>query len=64
MTGSGAEPGVVDPLGETLAAAVRRTGARSGGVYLLDPTEAVIGLVALCGIPVDAFAPWWRAPFA
>ncbi|MER6155835.1 SpoIIE family protein phosphatase [Streptomyces sp. NPDC001868] len=64
MTGSGERPGVVDPLGETLAAAVRRTGARSGGVYLLDPAEAVLGLVALCGVPVDAFAPWWRAPFA
>ncbi|MDX2762426.1 SpoIIE family protein phosphatase [Streptomyces europaeiscabiei] len=64
MTGSGEEPGVVDPLGETLAAAVRRTGARSGGVYLLDPAEAVLGLVALCGVPVDAFAPWWRAPYS
>ncbi|QFQ95749.1 SpoIIE family protein phosphatase [Streptomyces phaeolivaceus] len=64
MTGSGVEPGVVDPLGETLAAAVRRAGARSGGVYLLDPTESVVGLIALCGIPVDAFAPWWRAPFS
>lgn len=55
---------MVDPLGETLAAAVRRTGARSGGVYLLDPAEAVLGLVALCGVPVDAFAPWWRAPYS
>jgi PAS domain-containing protein len=47
-----------------LAAAVRRTGARSGGVYLLDPAEASLRLVALCGLPVDAFAPWWRVSFA
>jgi PAS domain-containing protein len=55
---------VADPLGEALAAAVRRTGARSGGVYLLDREEDALGLVALCGLPVDAFAPWWRASFA
>ncbi|MFF9036231.1 SpoIIE family protein phosphatase [Streptomyces sp. NPDC014892] len=64
MTGPGAEPGAADPLGETLAAIVRRTGARSAGVYVLDPAEAVLGLIALCGVPVDAFAPWWRAPYA
>ncbi|MFE7761347.1 SpoIIE family protein phosphatase [Streptomyces sp. NPDC057438] len=64
MTGSGGSPGAADPLGESLAAAVRRTGARSGGVYLLDPAETTLGLIALCGVPVDAFAPWWRAPFS
>ncbi|MEH0528577.1 SpoIIE family protein phosphatase [Streptomyces stelliscabiei] len=64
MTGSGGSPGAADPLGESLAAAVRRTGARSGGVYLLDPEEATLGLIALCGVPVDAFAPWWRAPYS
>ncbi|MGW1667979.1 SpoIIE family protein phosphatase [Streptomyces sp. NPDC002324] len=64
MTGSGGSPGAADPLGESLAAAVRRTGARSGGVYLLDPAEATLGLIALCGVPVDAFAPWWRAPYS
>jgi PAS domain-containing protein len=64
MTGSGGSPGADDPLGESLAAAVRRTGARSGGVYVLDPAETTLGLIALCGVPVDAFAPWWRAPFS
>ncbi|MFD9116259.1 SpoIIE family protein phosphatase [Streptomyces bottropensis] len=64
MTGSGGSPRAADPLGESLAAAVRRTGARSGGVYLLDPQEATLGLIALCGVPVDAFAPWWRAPYS
>ncbi|GHG99528.1 SpoIIE family protein phosphatase [Streptomyces lanatus] len=64
MTGTGERPGAVDPLGEGLAAAVRRTGAMAGGVYLLDPDEEVLGLVALCGIPVDAFMPWWRASLA
>lgn len=55
---------MVDPLGEALAAAVRRAGARGGGVYLVDPDESTVRLIALCGIPVEAFAPWWRAPFA
>ncbi|WEH19589.1 SpoIIE family protein phosphatase [Streptomyces sp. VNUA24] len=64
MTGSGGRPGADDPLGESLAAAVRRTGARFGGVYVLDPAETTLGLLALCGVPVDAFAPWWRAPFS
>ncbi|MEJ8672539.1 hypothetical protein WKI71_42120 [Streptomyces sp. MS1.AVA.1] len=64
MSGSGEQPEVADPLGEALAAAVRRTGARSGGVYLLDPAETAMCLLALCGLPVDAFAPWWRMSFA
>ncbi|MGW0712267.1 SpoIIE family protein phosphatase [Streptomyces sp. NPDC002643] len=64
MTGGAERPGVVDPLDEALAAAVRRTGARSGCVYLLDPAEAAVRLIALCGLPVDAFTPWWRASFA
>ncbi|MEV1065597.1 SpoIIE family protein phosphatase [Streptomyces sp. NPDC050263] len=66
MTGArtGERPGEGDPLGEALAAAVRRTGARYGGVYLLDPAEASLGLIALCGMPVEIFMPWWRASFA
>ncbi|MDX2860489.1 GAF domain-containing protein, partial [Streptomyces scabiei] len=64
MTGSGGRPGADDPLGESLAAAVRRTGARFGGVYVLDPEETTLGLIALCGVPVDAFASWWRAPYS
>ncbi|MFI5475953.1 SpoIIE family protein phosphatase [Streptomyces cacaoi] len=63
MTGFGEQPDAVDPLGVALAAAVRRTGARFGGVYLVDPDESVMGLVTLCGVPVDAFAPWWRSAF-
>ncbi|MEU8034773.1 GAF domain-containing protein, partial [Streptomyces sp. NPDC049099] len=55
---------VVDPLGSALASAVRRTGARFGAVYLVDPDESTMCAVALCGVPVDAFAPWWRAAFA
>lgn len=64
MTGSSEQPDAADPLGAALAAAVRRTGARLGGVYLVDPDESVVGLVTLCGVPVDAFAPWWRSAFA
>ncbi|MEU9787574.1 SpoIIE family protein phosphatase [Streptomyces phaeochromogenes] len=64
MTGPGEQPGAVDPLDAALAAAVRRTGAWLGGIYLVDPDESVLGLVALCGVPVDAFTPWWRSAFA
>ncbi|MEU5536444.1 SpoIIE family protein phosphatase [Streptomyces sp. NPDC020362] len=64
MTGSGEQPDAADPLGAALAAAVRRTSAWLGGVYLVDPDESVLGLVALCGVPVDAFTPWWRSAFA
>ncbi|MEU4046427.1 SpoIIE family protein phosphatase [Streptomyces antibioticus] len=64
MTGSTEQTDVVDALGDALAAAVRRTGAQSGGVYLLDQAEGVLGLVSLCGAPVDAFAPWWRTTYA
>lgn len=64
MTGSRERPNAVDPLDAALAAAVRRTGAWLGGVYVVDPDESVLGLVALCGVPVDAFTPWWRGAFA
>ncbi|WP_086563943.1 SpoIIE family protein phosphatase [Streptomyces africanus] len=64
MTGLSEQPGAVDPLCAALAAAVRRTAARFGGVYLVDQDESAMGAVALCGVPVDAFAPWWRSAFA
>ncbi|MFF0885546.1 SpoIIE family protein phosphatase [Streptomyces sp. NPDC003456] len=47
-------------LEETLSATVRRTGASAGGVYLLSPSEPVLGLTLVCGVPVMAVAPWWR----
>lgn len=47
-------------LEETLSATVRRTGASAGGVYLLSPSEPVLGLSLVCGVPVMAVAPWWR----
>ncbi|MET9762707.1 SpoIIE family protein phosphatase [Streptomyces sp. NPDC006372] len=47
-------------LEEALSATVRRTGASAGGVYLLSATEPVLGLAAVCGMPVAAVAPWWR----
>lgn len=60
---TGERPAEGDPLDETLASAVGSAGARFGGVYVLDPTETVLGLIALCGVSVDAFAPWWRVLF-
>ncbi|MFH9010989.1 SpoIIE family protein phosphatase [Streptomyces sp. NPDC017943] len=47
-------------LEETLSATVRRTGASAGGVYLLSPSEPVLRLSLVCGVPVMAVAPWWR----
>ncbi|MGW4874758.1 SpoIIE family protein phosphatase [Streptomyces chartreusis] len=64
MIGSGEQPVGLDPLDAALAAAVRRTDAWLGGVYLMAPDESVLELVALCGMPVDAFTPWWRGAFA
>ncbi|MER6345024.1 SpoIIE family protein phosphatase [Streptomyces sp. NPDC001595] len=64
MTGPGERSGVAYPLGEALAAAVRRSDARAGAVYVVDPAEEVLGMAALCGLPIDAFEPWWRIPLA
>ncbi|SPF06356.1 SpoIIE family protein phosphatase [Streptomyces sp. MA5143a] len=66
MSGIGVGEGLAegDPFDDALAAAVRGAGARFGGVYLLDPAEATLGLIALCGVSVEAFAPWWRTVFA
>ncbi|RLU96834.1 phosphatase [Streptomyces griseocarneus] len=41
---------------------MHRTHAVLGGVYLLDPEESVLGLVVMCGLPVDASGPWRRLP--
>ncbi|MGW6907860.1 SpoIIE family protein phosphatase [Streptomyces sp. NPDC054940] len=64
MTGRSEEPDGADPLGAALAAAVRRTGAVAGAVYRLDAAGAVLALDAMCGVPVEAFAPWWRVRLA
>jgi PAS domain-containing protein len=47
-------------LDEALIVTVRRTGALAGGVYLLSATEPVLGLTAVCGLPLVAVAPWRR----
>nr|WP_240496185.1 SpoIIE family protein phosphatase [Streptomyces torulosus] len=47
-----------------MTAAVHRTGAIAGGVYALDPTGTVLSLDVMCGVPVEAFAPWWRVSLA
>ncbi|NUP16700.1 MAG: SpoIIE family protein phosphatase [Streptomyces sp.] len=66
MSGIGVGEGLAegDPFDEALASAVRGAGARFGGVYLLDPAEAKLRLIALCGASVEAFAPWWSALYA
>ncbi|MFG2555921.1 SpoIIE family protein phosphatase [Streptomyces sp. NPDC048581] len=64
MTGPCEEPVGADPLGEALAAAVHRTGAVAGAVYRLDAAGEVLTLDAMCGVPVEAFAPWWRVRLA
>ncbi|MDC0772447.1 SpoIIE family protein phosphatase [Streptomyces sp. HD] len=64
MTGRSEESADADPLGGALAAAVHRTGAVAGGVYLADPAGTVLALHAICGVPVEAVAPWWRVTLA
>ncbi|WP_189780337.1 SpoIIE family protein phosphatase [Streptomyces capitiformicae] len=64
MSGSDRRPAATDPLGEALAAAVHRTGARAGCLYLLDQADSVLCLVAMCGAPVETFRPWWRVRLA
>ncbi|MEV4442411.1 SpoIIE family protein phosphatase [Streptomyces sp. NPDC049577] len=60
MTGHGELPGTADLLGEAVALAVHRTGATSGGVYLLDPEKPVLGLAVMAGMPVATSSPWKR----
>ncbi|MEU7137020.1 SpoIIE family protein phosphatase [Streptomyces sp. NPDC046261] len=36
----------------------------AGGVYLVDPAGAELGLVVLCGLPVEVYVPWWRMSLA
>ncbi|MDX2826296.1 SpoIIE family protein phosphatase [Streptomyces ipomoeae] len=64
MNGPDRRPDAADPLSQALAAAVHRTGARAGCVYLLDQAESVLCLVAMCGAPVETFRPWWRVRLA
>ncbi|MGA5900412.1 SpoIIE family protein phosphatase [Streptomyces venetus] len=51
-----------DALGAALADTVRGSGASIGGLYLIEETEPVLRLVALCGLPVAFSAPWQRLP--
>ncbi|EFL29688.1 LOW QUALITY PROTEIN: magnesium or manganese-dependent protein phosphatase, partial [Streptomyces viridochromogenes DSM 40736] len=51
-----------DALGVALADTVRGSGASIGGLYLIEETEPVLRLVALCGLPVAFSAPWQRLP--
>ncbi|EFL29622.1 magnesium or manganese-dependent protein phosphatase [Streptomyces viridochromogenes DSM 40736] len=60
MADDGDGIGVETSLEEALSATVRRTGASAAGVYLLSADEPVLGLAAVCGMPVAAAAPWWR----
>ncbi|GAA3502760.1 SpoIIE family protein phosphatase [Streptomyces prasinosporus] len=49
-----------EALDGALIATVRRTGALAGVVYLLSEAEPVLGLAAVCGMPLVAVAPWQR----
>nr|WP_055508719.1 SpoIIE family protein phosphatase [Nonomuraea pusilla] len=51
-----------EPLDEELAAAVLRTGASGGGVYLLAEGEPVLVLVAVCGALAELALPYRRLP--
>ncbi|WP_225802690.1 PP2C family protein-serine/threonine phosphatase [Streptomyces sp. NK15101] len=51
-------------LDETLADTVRRTGASAGAVYLLDEATRILGMTALCGVPLEVAWPWQRVPLS
>ncbi|MFI2764229.1 SpoIIE family protein phosphatase [Streptomyces echinatus] len=60
---SGAGP-AEQALDRTLAAAVRRTGAAAGGLYVLDEQGRVLCLVATGGLPAEYAEPWTRIALA
>ncbi|MBL1104473.1 SpoIIE family protein phosphatase [Streptomyces sp. 5-8] len=51
-------------LDRTLAAAVRRTRAAAGGLYVLDERRRVLCLVATGGLPAEYAEPWTRIALA
>ncbi|MCO5972683.1 SpoIIE family protein phosphatase [Actinoallomurus soli] len=64
----GDEIGAAEPLDraldEELAAAVRRTGAATGCVFLYTDGRRELRLVAICGVPEALIAPWVRMPMS
>lgn len=62
MAGTG-DPAVdEEAVGAALAAAVSRTGASIGALYLAAPDGKVLHLKVLCGVPAEFAAPWSRVP--
>ncbi|CAM5699206.1 hypothetical protein SALBM135S_02050 [Streptomyces alboniger] len=64
MLGHGVDPDGAGPLDAALADTVRRTGASAGGIYLLDESAPVLGLVVLSGMPEEVAWPWRRVPLS
>ncbi|MEU6603362.1 SpoIIE family protein phosphatase [Streptomyces flaveolus] len=67
MSRHGERPAARPPepaLDEALVAAVRRTGAAVGGIYLLDAQEKVLCLVVTGGLPPEYAEPWTRIALA
>ncbi|WP_418961156.1 SpoIIE family protein phosphatase [Streptomyces tritici] len=64
MSGHGERPDGDRLLDETLADIVRRTGASAGAVYLWDEAAGVLGLVVICGVPLEVAWPWRRVPLS
>ncbi|MCF3134165.1 SpoIIE family protein phosphatase [Streptomyces olivochromogenes] len=67
MSRHGERPDARSPrqaLEGALAAAVRRTGAAAGGIYLLDTGQRVLCLVVTGGLPAEYAAPWTRIALA
>lgn len=52
------------PLAVVLADTVRRTGASSGALYLLDEAAQVLGLAVSSGLPEEVVRPWRRVPLS
>ncbi|ANW21504.1 SpoIIE family protein phosphatase [Streptomyces clavuligerus] len=60
-TGDGRAPHELDlVLSQAAVAAIEAVGGYAGGVYLRTPTEGLLRLAVLAGLPGRLFRPWWR----
>ncbi|MFK0110609.1 SpoIIE family protein phosphatase [Streptomyces sp. NPDC091217] len=53
-----------DALDTGLTDIVRRTGASTGALYLIEDEEPAMRLMALCGLPLEFATPWHRLSLA
>ncbi|MFD5636685.1 SpoIIE family protein phosphatase [Streptomyces sp. NPDC127077] len=52
----------MEALAESLALAVRRSGASGGGIYLVDDTRQLLSLKVACGLSREVADSWLQVP--